>query len=188
MRVFGMFVLVIAVLLLIVAMSMDVTVTTGIGRVNNFGLMAERQNLMMFGGIALIAALLMVIFGGRSKSNSTSQAVDIRDCPYCAEPIKLAAVKCKHCGADVEPATAPKLKQGWVARVSCRDDAESKRARQCMEEMDLDVVPMIDKDVGAGPYATKEEAISVARRIGESKKLYATAIFRDVVTGDYSPL
>lgn len=26
-----------------------------------------------------------------------------RDCPYCAEPIKKKAIKCKHCGSKVEP-------------------------------------------------------------------------------------
>lgn len=188
MRGFGILVLVVAVLLLIVSMSMDVSVNTGIGRVNNIGLMAERQNLTLIGGIAFIAGLLMLIFGGRRQPAAPVSTADTRDCPFCAEPIKLAAIKCKHCGADVEPAAAPKLKQGWVARVSCRDDAESDRARKCMEEMDLDVVPMIGKDVGAGPYASKQEAISVAKRISDSKKLYATAIYRDVVTGDYTPL
>lgn len=24
-----------------------------------------------------------------------------RDCPYCAEPIKIAAIRCKHCGSDL---------------------------------------------------------------------------------------
>jgi hypothetical protein len=29
---------------------------------------------------------------------------DIRRCPFCAEDIKKAAIVCKHCGRDVEPA------------------------------------------------------------------------------------
>lgn len=28
---------------------------------------------------------------------------DYRDCPFCAEPIKALAKKCKHCGSEVEP-------------------------------------------------------------------------------------
>jgi hypothetical protein len=33
-------------------------------------------------------------------------ATDGRPCPYCAEPIRRAAVICRHCGRDV-PAPAP---------------------------------------------------------------------------------
>ncbi|WP_203529686.1 hypothetical protein [Pseudodesulfovibrio sp. JC047] len=29
---------------------------------------------------------------------------DERECPFCAELIKKKAVKCKHCGSDIEPA------------------------------------------------------------------------------------
>ena len=30
-----------------------------------------------------------------------SKNVDSRQCPFCAEDIKLAAIVCKHCGKDV---------------------------------------------------------------------------------------
>lgn len=29
---------------------------------------------------------------------------ETRDCPFCAEPIKIAAIKCKHCGSDLTTA------------------------------------------------------------------------------------
>lgn len=31
----------------------------------------------------------------------------LRPCPLCAEPVMKAAVKCKHCGSDISPATDP---------------------------------------------------------------------------------
>lgn len=188
MRGFGVVVLIVGVLVIVGAMSMDVSVSSGIGRVNNLGLMAERQNYTLIGGIVALAGLLMTLLGGRKHAGTPVAESDTRACPICAESIKRAAIKCKHCGTDVEPEKTPKLLQGWVARVSCRDDEERDRARQCLEEIDLDVVPMMDKDVGAGPYATKGEALAAARLIGETKKLYATAIYRDIVTGTYPPL
>ncbi len=35
-----------------------------------------------------------------------------RPCPFCAEPIHQAAVKCKHCGSQVVPCHAPSLAHG----------------------------------------------------------------------------
>ncbi len=33
---------------------------------------------------------------------------DERDCPFCAEPIKRAAVRCKHCGSELPPDNGPR--------------------------------------------------------------------------------
>ena len=37
------------------------------------------------------------------KPRPTLAVSDIRQCPFCAEDIKKAAVVCKHCGRDVQP-------------------------------------------------------------------------------------
>jgi hypothetical protein len=52
-----------------------------------------------------LAALVFLL------SSNTSEAVAVekgehgafRKCPFCAEPIRREAVKCKHCGSAVEP-------------------------------------------------------------------------------------
>jgi hypothetical protein len=36
------------------------------------------------------------------EASKPSPADDLKDCPYCAEPVKKAAIKCKHCGSDLE--------------------------------------------------------------------------------------
>jgi len=47
----------------------DTSVATGIGRVNNLGLMADRQNFMIFGSMIFIAGLLIGLFGNKNKKN-----------------------------------------------------------------------------------------------------------------------
>lgn len=97
MRGFGILVLVLGVLAAMGAMMMDVSVPSGVGRVNNLGLIAERQNYIIIGCVMLIAGLLMTMLGRRQAA----PALDSKTCPMCAENIKKAAIKCKHCGADI---------------------------------------------------------------------------------------
>lgn len=40
--------------------------------------------------------------GGQSPSTSSPGAAT-RSCPFCAEPVLIAAIKCKHCGSDLKP-------------------------------------------------------------------------------------
>ncbi len=80
------------------AMSMDVSVSTYAGRVNNIGLMSERQNYLIFSGFIFIGGVILAIFG--SKSDTVSGSGNVK-CEYCAELIKPDAVICKHCGKDV---------------------------------------------------------------------------------------
>lgn len=101
MRSLGYFVLVVGLLCIVGALAMDVSVSSGTGRVNNIGLMAERQNFILIGGVLLLVGVIMAVAGKR-RIDTFDSSSEYRACPSCAEAIRCAAVKCKHCGSDVD--------------------------------------------------------------------------------------
>ena len=101
MRNFGYFLLIVGLLCIVGALAMDVSVSSGTGRVNNIGLMAERQNFILIGGLLLLVGVIMAVAGKR-RIDAFDSSSEYRACPSCAEAIRCAAVKCKHCGSDVD--------------------------------------------------------------------------------------
>lgn len=99
MRGLGITVLVLGLFAIIGALAMDVSVSSGTGRVNNIGLIAQQQNYITVGGLMLLLGALLTIFG-RRREPVVESGKDCRACPICAETIKVAALKCKHCGSD----------------------------------------------------------------------------------------
>lgn len=72
-----------------------------------------------------------------------------RDCPYCAEPIKIAAIRCKHCGSDLPvQATVP---AGNVA------PGEKARAIKTVIDGELVVVQDGRYSWGGGEYASADD-------------------------------
>jgi hypothetical protein len=70
----------------------------------------------LFGPLAPILALCMPALSAPAGAAAAEAelSLELRDCPKCAEPIKRAAIKCKHCGSDVDalpppPAAPPPL-------------------------------------------------------------------------------
>ncbi|WP_207205560.1 zinc ribbon domain-containing protein [Serratia sp. 1D1416] len=60
----------------------------------------------VYGFLLFIVAIIHVLIIPSERKYSTTSPLssgESRDCPYCAEPIKRQASKCKHCGSDVEP-------------------------------------------------------------------------------------
>ncbi|OON37140.1 hypothetical protein BTJ39_20680 [Izhakiella australiensis] len=105
MRNIGWIVLSVGVIWIIVALNIDTSISIDyIGRVNNLGLMADKQNHIMIGGFIVLCGLLMTIFGGM-KANSEVQSSEngYVPCAFCAEPVRQEAIKCKHCGCELTP-------------------------------------------------------------------------------------
>ena len=66
-------------------------------RVNNLGLMQEKQNYLMFGGICFVLGLIVVYAFPSSKNEEIEEIEETKKCPKCAETIKLNAIVCRFC-------------------------------------------------------------------------------------------
>lgn len=173
MRTLGVISLAVGALMLLGALVMDVSVPSGLGRVNNIGLMAERQNYTIIGGILLLAGLIVLTLGRRQPAQAQSD-FDTHPCPMCAETIKKAAVKCKHCGADIQPASATPLLEGWIALIPCKEGAEQAHAVESIKALGLPLAEMQGANVGAGPFFTKEDAKRASKQLSEDHKLFSS--------------
>lgn len=63
-------------------------------RVNNLGLMQEKQNYLMFGGICFVLGLVIVYAFPSSKNE---EYIETKKCPDCAETVQLEARICRFC-------------------------------------------------------------------------------------------
>lgn len=168
MRGCGLLILACGVVGIILAMNMDVSVVSGFGRVNNIGLMSERQNYTIIAGFIALGGLLIALMSKKAQIQTGVHGPEAqyRNCPFCAEAIKKAAVKCKHCGSDVEPledsssgAHAPvEATGGWTVRYDCGSDSEMDAVRKRVADMPGMVLPDDGMTVVTGFFAEKEEA------------------------------
>lgn len=109
MKIFAWIMLIISALIGIGGLGMDTTVPTVMGtRVHNLGLMQQQQNMIMVAMFGIVVALILFFFA-RKKATAADQgqalqipANSLRPCPFCAEPIRKEAIKCKHCGSAVD--------------------------------------------------------------------------------------
>lgn len=106
---FGWVLVSIGILCIVLSITMDTAVSTGLGgKVNNLGLMNQQTNLLLGGGISFISGILLIGFGSKSKVSTTGK---VRICPYCAEQVKVQAVICRFCQKDLPLAESNGLNQ-----------------------------------------------------------------------------
>lgn len=90
----------IALIVLGYGFTFDTTISTGLGRVHNIGLMNEKQNIIILGGALLIAGVLLFAFSSANQ-NAATTADGYRQCPSCAEMVKDEAKICRHCRSEL---------------------------------------------------------------------------------------
>ena len=57
----------------------------------------------------VIAGAVLLLLGMKSLKGTTPESTSFatsKDCPFCAEPIKAAAIVCNHCGKDLPSQSA----------------------------------------------------------------------------------
>ena len=107
----GLIALIVGIFGFLLGLNMDTSVgTSELGRrVNNIGLMNDKQNLLlMFSVVSIIGAIFFTL-GGRGQEiqlpNPTIErgykALTERTCPFCAENIKAEAKVCRFCQRDI---------------------------------------------------------------------------------------
>lgn len=142
MKSLGIFLIVIGSIWAIIAFNMDTSISTGLGsidsnyglptRVNNLGLMAERQNHLILSGLTVVIGILLFGFGSIANNSSNSIGNKIA-CPFCAEQINVEAKFCRFCQKEL-PANedmAVKEVENEVAYVSDEGRVVYKYCNNC---------------------------------------------------------
>lgn len=93
-------------------------ISTPAMKVANLDLMSRRQNYLTFAGILAVVGVVVMGFaslrtnksadapeGYPAPNSSTTLSRPVADgmklCPYCAEEVRAAAMRCKHCQSDL---------------------------------------------------------------------------------------
>jgi hypothetical protein len=106
MRAMGFLLLGVGLSWLLYALTLDTSVELPFGgRVQNLSLMEARRTHLMLSGGAIVVGVLLLGFGRMQRATDDDDDADYRDCPFCAEPVRVEALMCRHCRSAL-PAVA----------------------------------------------------------------------------------
>jgi len=95
---------------LLATLNMDTSVATSLGgRINNIGLINDKQSYLLAFAVCTIVGAIFVALNGRENRGASIEvaawppAGNERTCPFCAERIKFEAVICRYCQKDMPP-------------------------------------------------------------------------------------
>ncbi|WP_371229062.1 hypothetical protein ACAW63_22665 [Pseudomonas sp. QE6] len=115
---------------------------------------------------------------GATQSPHTGSG--LRECPFCAELIKMQAIKCKHCGSDVEPVKAEEpvyvhplnrvynkdgLVRHWVIALPFSTKAEYEKVKEGLILTGIPVHSETSNFLRVGSYPAKDEAGRILRKL-----------------------
>ena len=117
---------------LLATLAMDTTVASGSlgGRVNNIGLINDKQNLLLvFAAMSIVGAIFVAFGGNRTPPEVASTPAPTvatasrneRTCPFCAEEIRIDAVVCRYCQRDIPAADHSSSNATHAARLLAAD-------------------------------------------------------------------
>lgn len=115
MRALGVLLLLVGLGVIVHGLGLDTTVPVTLGArdfaVNNIGLLADKQNILLIGGVLSVVGAILSRSGRASVPDATGtvdEAVSQRvPCPHCRELIVVDAPLCRFCQRSVEWPDAP---------------------------------------------------------------------------------
>lgn len=148
--------MVIAALVLVIGFNIDTSVETGYGsRVNNIGLMNQKQNVIILGGVLLIAGALLFALSGTGNA-PTENSEGYRKCPSCAEVVKAEAKICKHCQQPLPSMAEVKAQQAdHEAQFARLRQQQARDALLAEENAPKGICPCCEKTVALASLECK---------------------------------